>query len=664
MKALLLHPSLALREQFATALLRRGHGVSAFSDTADAFAAFAHGAFPLVIAGGPDAAGFCRHLRTLPGGADAHVLAIDTAEHACTDALLGAGADNVLAEDAPDALVDRHLGIAERLLSCDAQAMTPASQAALLQRVAEATSEFLGAAPFYEAFRAAVGRIGQAVDVDRVYLFEHHPHPQTGEPAISQRAEWVDDPDLAEIDNPAMIDLPYQAAGLDRMLHDLRAGRPFGARVRRAPPSRNASCSEPQSILSLLVMPVSVFGGYWGSWASTSAGQSGNGAHRTAQRWRCIACHAVGRALERERATDELRKSEERFRSLVSEISDIVYRHDLGGVLTEVNEAALEFTGYAREEIIGRDFADVVHPDSVEPGRQRTQQKVAGEAEVTRFEVSVVKKDGSVVPIEVSSRLVYEDGQPVAVQGIGRDVSHRHQYEEALRQAEARQRALVAALPDFVFRVRGDGTILDYKPGAGARLYRAPEDAIGLNLFEDIDPGNAELRRAALQQAHEKWRARANRLHASYVRPAAPLREPDRGHGRGRSRDLRPGDDGPGPRGAGAAPVRSAAAGAGPGIPRLRAARLAGRHDPRLPPAGGAGGAAAPGKRHRAALLRADVRRGSRRFGRPGDGVGARNGRAPARGIRIGRTGPRLLFRAAHRRQRCGRGRRVRPRGN
>ncbi len=226
MKALLLHPSLAVREQFATALLRRAHGVSAFGDTADAFAAFAQGAFPLVIAGGPDAPGFCRHLRTLSGGAAAHVLAIDTAEHDNINALLEAGADNVLAEAAPAALVDRHLGIAEQLLDCDTKAMPPGSQAALLQRVADATSEFLGAAPFYEAFHAAVGSIGRAVDVDRVYLFEHHPHPQTGEAAVSQRAEWVRDPELAEIDNPAMIDLPYQAAGLERHLEELQAGRP------------------------------------------------------------------------------------------------------------------------------------------------------------------------------------------------------------------------------------------------------------------------------------------------------------------------------------------------------------------------------------------------------------------------------------------------------
>ena len=52
---------------------------------------------------------------------------------------------------------------------------------------------------------------------------------------------------------------------------------------------------------------------------------------------------------------------------------------------------------------------------------------------LTIYEVEAIRKDGSRVPIEVSSRLIYENGVPVAVQGSARDISERKRAEEALR---------------------------------------------------------------------------------------------------------------------------------------------------------------------------------------------------------------------------------------
>ena len=53
----------------------------------------------------------------------------------------------------------------------------------------------------------------------------------------------------------------------------------------------------------------------------------------------------------------------------------------------------------------------------------------------TTYEIEVITKDNRRVPLEVSSRLIYRDGKPVGIQGIGRDVTERKQAEEALRQA-------------------------------------------------------------------------------------------------------------------------------------------------------------------------------------------------------------------------------------
>ncbi|MEZ4729824.1 MAG: CHASE domain-containing protein [Caldilineaceae bacterium] len=65
-----------------------------------------------------------------------------------------------------------------------------------------------------------------------------------------------------------------------------------------------------------------------------------------------------------------------------------------------------------------------------------------------------------------------------------RDISQRKQIEEALRQSEARNRALVSAIPDLLFRVRKDGTFLDYDGAPGYTPTIAPENFLGRNVDE------------------------------------------------------------------------------------------------------------------------------------------------------------------------------------
>ncbi|MCP4676540.1 MAG: PAS domain S-box protein, partial [Deltaproteobacteria bacterium] len=64
-------------------------------------------------------------------------------------------------------------------------------QSALLRGVAEAAEQLLTIPDPSVAINQALAILGVAMDVDRVYIFENHPHSETGEPAMSQRFEWA-----------------------------------------------------------------------------------------------------------------------------------------------------------------------------------------------------------------------------------------------------------------------------------------------------------------------------------------------------------------------------------------------------------------------------------------------------------------------------------------
>ncbi|MBN1343085.1 MAG: PAS domain S-box protein [Phycisphaerae bacterium] len=131
----------------------------------------------------------------------------------------------------------------------------------------------------------------------------------------------------------------------------------------------------------------------------------------------------------RKTAAEALLESEERYRTLVENATDIIYTVDIKtGRITSVNRAVEAILGYAVEEVVG------VNIDNYLTERQRELSNAAGRQKLegmphTRYEIEVPAKDGHVVPMEINSWLLHEYGQPVAFQGVARDITQRKRAE-------------------------------------------------------------------------------------------------------------------------------------------------------------------------------------------------------------------------------------------
>ncbi|MBV9925814.1 MAG: PAS domain S-box protein [Acidobacteria bacterium] len=137
---------------------------------------------------------------------------------------------------------------------------------------------------------------------------------------------------------------------------------------------------------------------------------------------------------------EELRRRDERYRSLLENANDIVYSHDLEGNYLTINRAGSEATGYTREEILGGlNIAQVVAPEHLERARRMTAEKLRDPEKSTVYEVDIIARDGRRLTLEVSTRIAYREGRPVAVEGIARDVTER------VRAAQERERLLEEA---------------------------------------------------------------------------------------------------------------------------------------------------------------------------------------------------------------------------
>lgn len=135
------------------------------------------------------------------------------------------------------------------------------------------------------------------------------------------------------------------------------------------------------------------------------------------------------------RAKEALIESEERYRDLVENAIDIIYTHDLEGRFTSVNRAAERITGFTRDEILTMNLADSVAPEYLEKARQMIAAKLTGK-EMTAYDLELIAKDGRRIAVEVNTRIIYEDGAAVGVQGIARDITERKQLEGQLLQSQ------------------------------------------------------------------------------------------------------------------------------------------------------------------------------------------------------------------------------------
>jgi PAS domain S-box-containing protein len=133
-------------------------------------------------------------------------------------------------------------------------------------------------------------------------------------------------------------------------------------------------------------------------------------------------------------AEEELRNSEERFRELFENANDVIFIHDLKGKIIALNRAAEAMTGYRRSEVLGRSFEDLVAPEA----RNKTQDNIRahlGGSATQHYELPLLAKSGTPRFLEVSTRVVYRRGHPVAIQGIGRDITDRKVAEQRLLES-------------------------------------------------------------------------------------------------------------------------------------------------------------------------------------------------------------------------------------
>jgi len=186
-------------------------------------------------------------------------------------------------------------------------------------------------------------------------------------------------------------------------------------------------------------------------------------------------------------AISDLYKSQELYRLLAENSSDVIWAMDLEGRFTYMSPSVTAMIGYTPDELIGVSMQQLIVPEYMpliteelarelqKPADQRIKQKI--------LELQEIAKDGSVVDVEVTTTWILDkNGDPVGIQGSTRDIRKRKMALMALEESEERYRALFDRSLDIVFLHDFEGRFIDANSAAINALGYSPEEVKSLTL--------------------------------------------------------------------------------------------------------------------------------------------------------------------------------------
>ncbi len=153
-------------------------------------------------------------------------------------------------------------------------------------------------------------------------------------------------------------------------------------------------------------------------------------------------------------ALEALNQSEEKYRTLVESINDVIYMIDNDGRFTYISPAINHISSlYKIEDIIGRPMTDFIHPDDIPLVLQSRRKTLSGD--IHPLEHRLLDRDGRVIHVRTFSRPVFVGGVMTGVSGVLNDITEYRKMVDALNESEEKYRSLVENATESIFVTQG-----------------------------------------------------------------------------------------------------------------------------------------------------------------------------------------------------------------
>jgi len=207
-----------------------------------------------------------------------------------------------------------------------------------------------------------------------------------------------------------------------------------------------------------------------------------------------IGFRGVGRDIAgRLQMIEDLRRSEERYRTVLDEMGDTYYEIDLAGRLTFFNDALSRKVGLSREELMGIEYKDHIPAKDMARVYEAFNQVYKTGKPLKGIPLQVVKNDGtSIFSEDTVLPLRNKAGEIIGFRGVSHDVTERLQMMEALRQSEERYRTMLDEMEEAYYEVDLNGNFTFFSDALCRQLGYSREEIMGMSYKVYIPRENAK----------------------------------------------------------------------------------------------------------------------------------------------------------------------------
>ncbi|GEM_PF-4849823 len=183
-------------------------------------------------------------------------------------------------------------------------------------------------------------------------------------------------------------------------------------------------------------------------------------------------------AIERKRAEEALRESEEKFRNLVENISDVFYISDKDGKLLYGSPNLFTAMGYSPQEVLGKSYIRLIAPVDRRKVLDHYLEQTNRGVPDTTCEFRVLRKDDTITWAEQTTRIVRAHGKVTQYRNVIRDITERKRIEEELRESELKLRNIFENSTNVFYSHTPDHILTYFSPQIKNVLGYTPEEAL------------------------------------------------------------------------------------------------------------------------------------------------------------------------------------------
>jgi len=183
-----------------------------------------------------------------------------------------------------------------------------------------------------------------------------------------------------------------------------------------------------------------------------------------------------------QRAEEKLRESEEKYSSMISNISDVIGIIGVDGFMKYKSPNIEKWFGWKQHDLIGTDGWLTVHPDDLERIQKEFFTLLAKEKSIKTVEYRYKCKDESYKWIELTATNLVNDPIINGVLMNYHDITDRKQAEQALKESQAKISAIFQAIPDMMFIQNIEGVYIDFFLPENAITFVPPKVFLGQKM--------------------------------------------------------------------------------------------------------------------------------------------------------------------------------------